>query len=93
MNKAMLIDRIAREASITKNAAAIAIESMIDGMVEALKDNERVTLSGFGTWNVSLKKARKGRNPRTGKEIEIAAKRSVRFKLGKQLESSLNNDH
>ena len=89
MNKAMLIDRIAREASITKNAAAIAIESMIDGMVEALKDNERVTLSGFGTWNVSLKKARKGRNPRTGATITIAASKNVSFKPAPALKGSL----
>ena len=57
---------------------------------DALRENQRVTLSGFGTWNVSERREREGRNPRTGEPIKINAKKAVRFKSGKQLESILN---
>ena len=90
MNKAKLVDRIAEEAGITKNAAAAAVDSFIDGVTTALKQNQRVTLSGLGTWGVSKRKARKGRNPQTGEEIEIKAKKAVRFRAGKQLDQALN---
>ena len=78
MNKATLIDKIARDAGITKTAAATAIESLVDGVTGALKKNQRVTLVGAG------------RNPQTGETIRIKAKKSVRFKPGKQLEATLN---
>jgi len=90
MNKHSLIDKIARDAGITKNAAAAAVESMIEGMSSALKCNQRVTITGFGTWTVAERRARTGRNPRTGEEIDIKAKRSVRFRTGKDLDQSLN---
>lgn len=90
MNKATLIEKISKDTGVTKTTAANAVESIIDGIASALSANQRVTLSGFGTWNVSERKARRGRNPRTGEPIEIEAKRSVRFKLGKQLDSTLN---
>lgn len=90
MNKATLIDRIAKDAGITKTAAAAAIESMIGGITYSLKRNQRVTLVGFGTWNVSKRKARTGRNPQTGETIKIKAKKTVRFKPGKDLEKALN---
>ena len=90
MNKASLIDKIAADAGITKNAAAIAVDSLVDGITRALKKNQRVTLVGFGTWAVSKRKARTGRNPQTGETIKIKAKKAVRFKAGKQLEGALN---
>ena len=90
MNKATLIDKIADDAGITKNAAATAVDSLIDGITRALKKNQRVTLVGFGTWGVSKRRARTGRNPQTGEPIKIKAKKHVRFKAGKQLESLLN---
>jgi DNA-binding protein HU-beta len=90
MNKATLIDKIALDASITKTAAATAIESLVEGVTGALKKNQRVTLVGFGTFCVSKRKARDGRNPQTGETIRIKAKKSVRFKPGKQLEATLN---
>jgi len=90
MNKATLIDKIAEDAGITKNAAATAVDSLIDGITRALKKNQRVTLVGFGTWAVSKRKARTGRNPQTGETIKIKAKKAVRFKAGKQLEGALN---
>ena len=90
MNKATLIDKIALDAGITKTAAATAIESLVEGVTGALKKNQRVTLVGFGTFCVSKRKARDGRNPQTGETIRIKAKKSVRFKPGKQLEATLN---
>jgi DNA-binding protein HU-beta len=90
MNKATLIDKMASDAGISKNAAATAVESLIDGITSALKRNQRVTLVGFGTWAISKRKARTGRNPQTGETIKIKAKKAVRFKAGKQLEQALN---
>jgi len=90
MNKAMLIDQIAKDAGITKSASATAVDSLVTGVTKALKKNQRVTLVGFGTWSVSKRKARTGRNPQTGETIKIKAKKAVRFKAGKQLEKALN---
>jgi DNA-binding protein HU-beta len=91
MNKMKLIDKIAGDTGVTKTVAASAVDSMINGITAALQANQRVTLSGFGTWNVSNRKARTGRNPQTGEEIKIEAKKAVRFRSGKQLEHSLNH--
>ena len=90
MNKATLIERMAKDAGITKTAAASAVESLIEGVTSALKKNQRVTLVGFGTWGVTKRKARTGRNPQTGEAIKIKAKKAVRFKAGKQLEAAIN---
>ena len=90
MNKATIIDMIAKDAGITKPAAADAVDSLVTGITKALKKNQRVTLVGFGTWSVSKRKARTGRNPQTGETIKIKAKKAVRFKAGKQLEKALN---
>jgi DNA-binding protein HU-beta len=90
MNKATLIDKIAGDVGITKNDAAAVVESLIEGITDALKENERVTLVGFGTWGVTRRRARTGRNPQTGEEIRIKAKKAVRFKAGKPLEAVLN---
>ena len=90
MNKASLIDKIAGDARISKTAAALAVDSMVEGITKSLKENQRVKLVGFGSWGVSRRKAREGRNPQTGEVIKIKAKKSVRFKAGKHLESALN---
>ena len=90
MNKAMLIEKIAKDAGITKVAAATAIDSMVHGVTSSLKKNQKVTLVGFGTWGVSKRKARTGRNPQTGETIKIKAKKAVRFKAGKALDAALN---
>jgi len=90
MNKAMLIDKIAGDAGITKSAAATAVDSLVDGITRSLKKNQRVTIVGFGTWAVSKRKARTGRNPQTGEAIKIKAKKAVRFRAGKQLDRALN---
>jgi DNA-binding protein HU-beta len=90
MNKAALIGKIAGDAGIAKHAASAAMDSLIDGITSSLKKGQRVTLVGFGTFAVSKRKARTGRNPQTGEPIKIKAKRAVRFKAGKQLETTLN---
>ncbi len=85
MNKGDLIDRIASDAGITKAQAQDALNSFIDATTKDLKKGNKVTLVGFGTFSVSKRSARKGRNPQTGKEINIPAKKVVKFKPGKDL--------
>jgi len=85
MNKGDLINKIAKDAEITKTEAQAALDSFIGATSTALKKGDKVTLVGFGTWNVKKRAARKGRNPQTGKIINIAAKKVVRFKPGTDL--------
>src|SRR5947209_19705555 len=91
MNKADLVDKIAGSAHISKTQAAGAIDSLVEAITGALKKNERVTLSGFGTFSVSQRKARNGRNPQTGTLIKIAARkvarRSEERRVGKECRS------
>lgn len=89
MNKADLIDKIAADANITKTAAGAALDSLIDSVTSALKKGQRVTLVGFGTFDVSERKARVGRNPRTGEAITIAARRVPKFSAGKALKDAV----
>ena len=90
MNKTDLIDKIAAGAGITKTQAATAIEHMITGVTGALKKGDRVTLVGFGTFGVSQRKARNGRNPQTGAVIKIAARKVARFTPGLELKKAVN---
>ena len=90
MNKTELIDSVASEAGITKAAATKAIEALVGGIERSLKKGNKVTLVGFGTFGISKRKARTGRNPQTGEPIKINAKKVVRFKAGKALEISVN---
>jgi DNA-binding protein HU-beta len=90
MNKASLIEKMAADAGITKSAAATAVDSLVEGITTSLKKGQRVTIVGFGTWGISKRKARTGRNPQTGESIKIKAKKAVRFKAGKQLETTVN---
>jgi DNA-binding protein HU-beta len=85
MNKGDLIDKIAKDAGVTKAQAGDALEAVLKGVTQTLGKGGRVTLVGFGTFSVSKRKARIGRNPRTGKEIKIKAKNVVKFKAGKEL--------
>jgi DNA-binding protein HU-beta len=86
MNKGDLIDKIAKDTGLTKVQSAAALDATLKGVQSGLKkEKDRVTLVGFGTFTVSKRSARKGRNPKTGKEIKIAAKKVVRFKAGKGL--------
>jgi DNA-binding protein HU-beta len=89
MTKAELVARMAKDASITKAAAAKALDGVIDGIAKALKKGDSVTLVGFGTFSVAKRKARIGRNPQTGKEIKIPAKRVPKFKPGTDLKRAV----
>lgn len=89
MNKAELIDAMAAGAQMTKVDAKKALESFIAATSGALKQGDRVSLVGFGSFSVLNRAARKGRNPQTGKEIKIAAKKVVKFKAGNELSSNV----
>ena len=89
MNKAMLIEKIAKDAGITKVAAATAVDSLIHGVTASLKKNQKVTLVGFGTFSKIRRKARKGRNPQTGAPIKIKATNVVKFRPGKKLRDAI----
>ncbi|NND63214.1 MAG: HU family DNA-binding protein [Flavobacteriaceae bacterium] len=90
MNKSDLIDGMAEDAGITKAAAKKALESFLGNVEGSLKKGNRVSLVGFGSWSVSRRAARDGRNPQTGKTIKIAAKNVVKFKAGSDLSNSVN---
>lgn len=90
MNKQELIEQIANEAGITKAAAAKVIDAFTDSVTASLKKGENVTLIGFGTFTVSQRAARTGRNPQTGKELKIAARKAPAFRAGKGLKDALN---
>ena len=89
MTKAELIDKIASNASLTKADAGKALDASLDAVKAALKKGQKVTLVGFGTFSVSKRKARKGRNPRTGEEIKIAATKVPKFTAGKTLKDAV----
>ncbi len=90
MNKSDLIDAMAADAGITKAAAKKSLESFLGNVEKSLKNGDRVSLVGFGSWSVSKRAAREGRNPQTGKTIQIAAKNVVKFKAGSDLQNSVN---
>jgi DNA-binding protein HU-beta len=85
MKKADLVDVMAKEADITKAAAAMALDAYVDAVTKELKKGGKIGLVGFGTFSVSKRKAREGRNPQTGTTIKIPAKKVVKFKAGKEL--------
>ena len=90
MTRAELIDQMANDANISKAAADAVLKSFIDGVTNALKKKDgKVTLVGFGTFSKVRRKARKGRNPRTGEAIKIKASNVVKFKAGKKLKDAI----
>ncbi|MEE9364491.1 MAG: HU family DNA-binding protein [Cellulophaga sp.] len=90
MNKTELIDAMAADSGITKASAKKALESFLGNVEGSLNKGNRVSLVGFGSWSVSRRNAREGRNPQTGKTIQIAAKNVVKFKAGAELAKSVN---
>ena len=90
MNKAELIDTVASAAGLSKSDASSAVDAVIDAITQTLKKGGSVTLVGFGTFGVSDRPARTGRNPRTGDSIKIPASKSPKFKAGKALKDALN---
>ena len=90
MTKAELIEQAAKDANVSKVAAAAALNSFMDGVTKALKKkNGKVTLVGFGTFSKVRRKARKGRNPQTGAPIKIKASNVVKFSPGKKLKDAV----
>ena len=90
MNKAELIEAIATNAKISKADAGRALDSTIESITKSLKKGEKVSLVGFGTFSVSKRAARAGRNPQTGKSIQIKAKKVAKFKAGSDLAGTVN---
>jgi nucleoid DNA-binding protein len=90
MNKGDLINKVAESAGLTKAQASAAVNTVFDSIGESLTSGDKVTLIGFGTFSISKREARQGRNPQTGKSITIPAKSSVKFKAGKELTESVN---
>lgn len=89
MNKAELVEAMAASAGLSKADAKRALDAFISNTTDALKKGDRVALVGFGSFSVSNRAARKGRNPQTGKEIEIKAKKVVKFKAGADLSDKI----
>ena len=89
MTKAELIAGIAKETRISKASAEKAINAFTNSVTKALKKGDKLTLTGFGTFSLAKRRARKGRNPQTGKEIKIPANKVAKFKAGKMLKSAV----
>lgn len=89
MNKAELIAKIADDAGITKTQANATLGAFVDAITKTLKKGDKVTLVGFGTFSVSKRAARNGRNPQTGAVIKIKAKKVAKFKAGKELSAKI----
>ncbi len=90
MNKAELTDAVAASANLTKSDAGNAVDAVFGAVESALAKGDSVSLIGFGTFSVSDRAARTGRNPRTGETIQIAASRAAKFKAGKGLKDAVN---
>ncbi|MGE5129921.1 MAG: HU family DNA-binding protein [Sphingomonadaceae bacterium] len=90
MNKAEMIEHIAQAAEISKSAAERAVDAMVGAIKSSLRKGDMVTLVGFGSFYVSERAARTGRNPRTGEELKIGAARVPKFRSGKALKDAIN---
>jgi DNA-binding protein HU-beta len=91
MNKSELVDKIAQGAGITKLKANAALDSFTNGIIATLKKGETVTLVGFGSFSVTQRSARNGRNPQTGATIKIKARKVARFKAGKDFKTKMDS--
>ena len=90
MNKQDMIEQIAQAAEVSKSAAERAVDALVTAIKTSLKKGDMVTLVGFGTFYVGTRKARQGRNPRTGEALKIAAARVPKFRAGKALKDAIN---
>ena len=89
MNKGELVDKVAHDTGITKTQTEAVFNSLIDAIKGSLKKGHKVTIVGFGTFSVSKRKARKGRNPQTGAEIKIPARKAPKFTAGSELKKAV----
>jgi DNA-binding protein HU-beta len=90
VNKTQLVDRVAESVELNKASASRAVEAVLEIITGALRNGDDVTLSGFGTFSVSNRKERTGRNPRTNEPITIPASKNPKFKAGKGLKEAVN---
>jgi DNA-binding protein HU-beta len=90
MNKADLVNSISEKTGLTKSKTNEVVDAFVSSITESLKNGEKVTLVGFGTFATTKKEARKGRNPKTGETIEIPSKTVAKFKAGSELSKSVN---
>jgi len=90
MTKSQLIDAIAEKAGLSKADASKALSATLESVTDALKAGEKVALIGFGTFSVSLRAARTGKNPQTGEAIAIPASKAAKFKAGQKLKDAVN---
>jgi integration host factor subunit beta len=91
MTKSDLVEKVAREADMTKKEAEQLVEIIFDSIIETLNNGEKIELRGFGSFRVRERNSRKGRNPKTGTSVDIPAKRVAYFKPGKELKELINN--
>ena len=93
MTKSELVEAVTEKATeLTKNQVAVIVESIFDGMKEALQRNEKIEIRGFGNFRVKNMKERTGRNPRTGQQVSVPAKKRIHFKVGQPFHDLLNPD-
>lgn len=90
MNKTDLVNEIAKQTGLSKVKSGEAVDAFVSAVSESLKKGDKVTLVGFGTFTTSKRGARKGRNPKTGAEINIPSKRVAKFKAGSELSKTVN---
>ncbi|KPK35864.1 MAG: hypothetical protein AMK70_04545 [Nitrospira bacterium SG8_35_1] len=90
MNKGDLIENVAKNAALSKTKAALAVNEVFDSISSSLKKGKNVSLVGFGTFSVTKRKARNGRNPQTGETIKIKAAKTPKFKAGKGLKEAVS---
>ena len=89
MNKHDLVNKIAKDVDLSKNAAAAAVDSFIDGITKALRKGDTITFVGFGTFKTSVRQARTARNPQTGASIKVPKRRVARFTAGSALKKAV----
>ena len=90
MNKADLVNSLSEKTGLTKTKSNEVVDAIVSTITESLRNGEKVTLVGFGTFTTSKKEARKGRNPKTGETLEIPAKTVAKFKAGSELTKNVN---
>lgn len=91
MNKIQLAEKLVEKVGLKKKHAILALETLIETMTETLAKGEKVQLIPFGIFNIKQRKAREGRNPRTGEKVHIKARKAVSFRVGKSLKKALNH--
>jgi len=92
MTKAQLVAEVARGADLTKKDAEVIVSTVLESIVDSLKDGDRIELRGFGSFRIRVRGSRIGRNPKTGARVEVPSKKIPYFKPGKHLRELLNSD-